>query len=277
MTVFVGKECSEGMVGSTISEQDQVTRVEGPIFSFLRVRGKSPSIGIANVTHKFEDIQLTLILSTHYLIFGRPNRLPQRHFVCVGGRRETKGRGRIGSLGIELVVFRRQRKTSTHKELEREANVKVCRILDLLDLLWSQGDVQCPQILPQMLDLAAADDGEDKWRLEKVVRNRNYGPSYEKSVLQRMRERCSPAVTPSTPISLPTSSSTRLTFLCSSFRSQFARKTVRPSSPFSRLRSSSASVRILPPARTPHGASASPSERAMGMISRSKERSRTLH
>lgn len=50
-----------------------------------------------------------------------------------------------------------------------------------------------------------------------------------------------------------------------------------PFSPVLRLRSSSSSVRILPPWRTSHGARAKPCWRAMGKISRSKSRSKTLH
>jgi hypothetical protein len=110
-------------------------------------------------------------------IFAWSNSLLQRHLVCMGGRRrDTKGRGHASSLGIQLSVFnlKRQRKNPTHESFERKANIKLCRILDLLGLLWSLGDVQCLQILAQMFDLAAANDWEDKRHPEKVICNRNY-------------------------------------------------------------------------------------------------------
>ena len=62
-------------------------------------------------------------------------------------------------------MIKRQSKNLTDEVFERGANLKLCRILDLLDLLWGQGYVQCLQILLQMLDLAAADDGKNKRRL----------------------------------------------------------------------------------------------------------------
>ena len=81
VTVFIGKEVSEGMVDLTNWEQGQVTRVKD--FVLANAWGIS-------ITHKYENIHLTFVLSAHYSIFGRPNRLPQGHFVCVGRCRETK-------------------------------------------------------------------------------------------------------------------------------------------------------------------------------------------
>ena len=66
------------------------------------------------------------------------------------------------------------------------------------------------------------------------------------------------------------------TFFSSSERYQLGPKIVRPFwafSPFSLRRASSALVRIFPPPSTPQGSSARPSERALGMISRSKDHS----
>lgn len=60
------------------------------------------------------------------------------------------------------------------------------------------------------------------------------------------------------PTSAATFSRARHTFRWSSVRSQFGFDIVRPFSPVSRRRCSSASVRIFPPASTSHGASAMP-------------------
>ena len=87
--------------------------------------------------------------------------------------------------GIELVVFKRRRKTLhlltknlNGKPMSKFVASSISRVCS------GEGDIQCLQILPQMLDLAAADGGEDKWCLEKVICNRNYGPSHERSILQ---------------------------------------------------------------------------------------------
>ena len=53
VTVFIGKNVSEGMVDSTKWEQDQVTRVE----DFVLVNAWRISI-----THKYEHIHLTFVL-----------------------------------------------------------------------------------------------------------------------------------------------------------------------------------------------------------------------
>ena len=79
-------------------------------------------------------------------------------------------------------------KNPTHESFERKANIKLGRILDLLYLLWGQGDVQCLQILAQMFDLAAANDGEDKRHPEKVICNRNYTITFRNSLMQIMRK-----------------------------------------------------------------------------------------
>lgn len=139
------------------------------------------------------------------------------------------------------------------KHIVWEAKVERRCVFDALDLLGGQGNVQRGDVLLETFDLSATHDREHVGQLMQVVRDRN---------------RCDAT-------SFAISSSTSHTFFCSRVRSHSGSNVVRPFSPLSLRQASSAFVRIFPPASTPQGTSARPSARAIGMISRSNDRSKT--
>ena len=155
-----------------------------------------------------------------------------------------------------------------------EARFKRLGVLDALNLLGGKRNVQRSDVLVQLFNFSATDNREHVWELLKVVRDGNCSsvfvrPGGCETWFPHLLD-----VMLSVPTSFPISSSTSHTFFCSGVRSQSALHTMRPFSPLSFRRASSALVRIFPAARTPQGASARPSERAIGMISRSNDRSR---
>ena len=80
------------------------------------MRGTSPSRGIWPLDTGLL-YTLALIFSTNYSIVRRPDGFLQRHLVCMSGHRDTKRRSRASSLGIQLVVFKRESKTRLTKVL----------------------------------------------------------------------------------------------------------------------------------------------------------------
>src|SRR6266404_6098910 len=155
-----------------------------------------------------------------------------------------------------------------------EARVKRHDVLDALNLLGAQENVQRADVLLQLFNLSASDYREHVGEPLEMVRDRNC-----LSVRDFRQGLCRTPVWShlldvilSVPTSLPISSRTSHTLFCSGVRSHSATTSVRPFSPLSLRRASSAFVRIFPAARTPQGASASPSERAIGMMSRSNDR-----
>lgn len=65
----------------------------------------------------------------------------------------------------DVDVLRALDHTTKAHELVRKSNIKVVALLDLLDIFWGQLETERLDISPQMLDLAAAQDGEDVRRL----------------------------------------------------------------------------------------------------------------
>ena len=63
----------------------------------------------------------------------------------------------------------------THAEVVREARLEGQDALEVLDLLVAEADVQRLDVALELLDLAAADDGEDMCRLLHDVGDRNCG------------------------------------------------------------------------------------------------------
>ena len=155
-----------------------------------------------------------------------------------------------------------------------EARFKGLGVLDALDLLGGKRNVQRSDVLVQLFHFSATDNREHVWELLKVVRDGNCLWVFVRSGDREMWFPLLLDVMLSVPTSFPISSSTSHTFFSSGVRSQWEPISMRPFSPLSLRRASSALVRIFPAPSTPQGASARPSERAMGMISRSNDRSR---
>ena len=63
----------------------------------------------------------------------------------------------------------------TYEVSEGEALVEGDNVVESLDLLGGKRDFECLKVLVEVLDLAAADDGEDMCRLLHHVGNRNCG------------------------------------------------------------------------------------------------------
>jgi hypothetical protein len=191
---------------------------------------------------------------------------------------------------VTLTISRRQihgkhilqQEVDTHDHIVREARIERRRRLDALHLFGGQRNVQRCDVFLELLDFPASDDGEYVRELVQMVRNSHYrrfvklkasidGNAGKQKIIDLR------AVILSVPTSFAISSRASHTFFSAGVRSQLELKVIRLFSPLSLRRASSALVRIFPDPSTPQGASARPSERAIGMISRSKDRSRTDH
>ena len=61
----------------------------------------------------------------------------------------------------------------TYNEVVRETKIKCFRTVDALDLFRREGDVQCLNVLFEMLDLPSPNDREYVWGLVHDVRDRD--------------------------------------------------------------------------------------------------------
>ena len=77
----------------------------------------------------------------------------------------------------------------TYEEVHREAHLERQDALEVRDLLRRERDGERLDVVVQMLDLAAADDGEDVRRLLHNVRNGDYKINARGSVADRAKER----------------------------------------------------------------------------------------
>jgi hypothetical protein len=60
-------------------------------------------------------------------------------------------------------------KEATHNHRPREARIELDRALQLRNLRLAEGDVERSKVGDKVLDLAAAEDGEDVWRFGEDV------------------------------------------------------------------------------------------------------------
>jgi hypothetical protein len=149
----------------------------------------------------------------------------------------------------------------------REPGVEWNHTFEQSDVLGRESDGKSFNISEQMLNLATSNDWKHVRYLLEDVCDRDC--IYSKGSTTRIpgTRPCahSPAVICSVPTSFATFSKACDIFFSSSLRSQCGWKIIRPFSPVWSLRSSSASVRSLPPANTFQGASAKPIASVRGL------------